>query len=305
MLILFYRKIIRTRFSFYDQLNMDNISAILPRDVTITCDRDLLPAADAVVFNIPFLPQDLEGDIEKPDKQVWIGWSYESEANYPWMFSDEIKDIFDLWMTYHLDSDIVLPYFDYSFLEKFYAPVSEKTNDICMFVSSPMNNSRRKEYLSGLMQHISIDSYGRWMNNRKILNDIGYRSKLETIRHYKFTIAFENAVSRNYVTEKFFDPLIVGSVPVYLGAPDIDRFSPGQNSFIDVRDYSSPEKLAQELHRLCRDSTAYGTFFKWKRQPLNPGFKMLIEDQKEHPFIRLVKLIRLLEKKGKSLNPGS
>ena len=57
-----------------------------------------------------FLYRELEDDLEKPEHQIWVVWGYESEVNYPWMFSDELKDIFDLWMTYHLDSDIVLPY---------------------------------------------------------------------------------------------------------------------------------------------------------------------------------------------------
>lgn len=79
MLILFYIKIVRTRFSIYDQLDMDNIANILPEDVQITYDRSLLPVADAVVFNILFLPRDLDDDIEKTDNQIWVGWSYESE----------------------------------------------------------------------------------------------------------------------------------------------------------------------------------------------------------------------------------
>lgn len=73
MLILFYRKIVRIRFSIYDQLDMDNIANILPEDVQITYDRSLLPVADIVVFNIPFLPRDLEDDIENTDSQICIG----------------------------------------------------------------------------------------------------------------------------------------------------------------------------------------------------------------------------------------
>lgn len=79
MLILFYRKIVRTRFGIYDQLQMDRIDTILPEEVEITYDRSRLKDADAVVFNLPILPQDLEGDIEKPEGQIWVGWSYESE----------------------------------------------------------------------------------------------------------------------------------------------------------------------------------------------------------------------------------
>lgn len=297
MLILFYRKIVRTRFSIYDQLNMDNLSHILSPYINITFDRSLLPVADAVVFNIPFLPQDLEGDIEKPDHQIWVGWSYESEANYPWMFSDDLKDLFDLWMTYHLDSDVVLPYYDYSFIEKLYTHVCEKTKDICMFISSPVNKSKRLEYLSELMEYIQIDSYGAWKRNCRVNEDIGYKTKLDIIKQYKFTIAFENAISRDYVTEKFFDPLILGSVPVYFGAPNIEDFSPGENSYIDVRNYHSIKNLAKDIKRYCNDKSLYSSLLDWKNHPLKMSLKNLIEAQKVHPFERLADLILLLSGK--------
>lgn len=60
-------------------------------------------------------------------------------------------------------------------------------------------------------------------------------------------IAFENAISKDYVTEKFFNPLVIGSVPVYLGAPNIEDFIPGKNSFVDVRNFDSPKDLADFL----------------------------------------------------------
>ena len=86
MLILFYQKIRRTRFSIYDQLRMDELSQILPCDIHLTYDRDKMPIADVVVFNLPFLYNELEDDLEKPEHQIWVAWSYESEVNYPWMF---------------------------------------------------------------------------------------------------------------------------------------------------------------------------------------------------------------------------
>ena len=109
MLILFYQKIRRTRFSIYDQLRMDELSQILPCDIHLTYDRDKMPIADVVVFNLPFLYNELEDD----------------------------------WMTYHLDSDIVLPYYDYTFKKKLFTPPCEKTKDVCMFISSSVNNSHR------------------------------------------------------------------------------------------------------------------------------------------------------------------
>lgn len=292
MLILFWTKIRRTKFSIYDQLRMDELPQILPCDVEITYDRDKMSVADVVVFNLPFLYRELEGDLEKPEHQVWVAWSYESEVNYPWMFSDELKDIFDLWMTYHLDSDIVLPYYDYTFKEKLFTPPSEKTKDVCMFISSPVNKSHRLEYISELMEYLPVDSYGSWRRNSILDEDKGYLTKLDIIKHYKFTIAFENAISQDYVTEKFFEPLIAGSVPIYLGAPNIDKFSPGEHAFIDVRDYTSPKDLADDIMRYCRDISRYNSLLEWKRKPLSDELAGLIEEQREHAFIRMVRLAK-------------
>ena len=38
---------------------------------------------------------------------------------------------------------------------------------------------------------------------------------------YKFIIAYENGVCEDYITEKFWRPLLVGSVPIYYGSPTI------------------------------------------------------------------------------------
>lgn len=290
MLVLFWTKIRRTKFSIYDQLRMDELLQILPCDIHITYDRDKMSVADVVAFNLPFLYRELEGDLEKPEHQIWVAWSYESEVNYPWMFSDELKDIFDLWMTYHLDSDIVLPYYDYTFKEKLFTPPCEKTKDVCMFISSPVNKSHRLEYISELIEYLPIDSYGNWRRNCVLDEDKGYITKLDIIKQYKFTIAFENAVSQDYVTEKFFEPLTVGSVPIYLGAPNIETFSPGEHAFIDVRDYTSPKDLADDIMRYCRDISRYDSLLEWKRKTLSDELAGLIEEQREHAFIRMVRL---------------
>lgn len=292
MLVLFWTKIRRTKFSIYDQLRMDELLQILPCDIHITYDRDKMSVADVVAFNLPFLYRELEGDLEKPEHQIWVAWSYESEVNYPWMFSDELKDIFDLWMTYHLDSDIVLPYYDYTFKEKLFTPPCEKTKDVCMFISSPVNKSHRLEYISELIEYLPIDSYGNWRRNCVLDEDKGYITKLDIIKQYKFTIAFENAVSQDYVTEKFFEPLTVGSVPIYLGAPNIETFSPGEHAFIDVRDYTSPKDLADDIMKYCRDISRYDSLLEWKRKTLSDELAGLIEEQREHAFIRMVRLAK-------------
>lgn len=44
---------------------------------------------------------------------------------------------------------------------------------------------------------------------------------LELISKYKFAIAMENGLCTDYITEKFWRPLVVGTVPITLGSPRI------------------------------------------------------------------------------------
>jgi Glycosyltransferase family 10 (fucosyltransferase) C-term/DDE superfamily endonuclease len=101
-----------------------------------------------------------------------------------------------------------------------------------LFISSRINRSRRLEYATELMRYIDVHSYSEFRRNHTPSDDDGRRTKLEGIAAYKFTLAFENAIGEDYVTEKFFDPLVAGSVPVYLGAPNVDLLAPNDHCYI-------------------------------------------------------------------------
>ena len=44
---------------------------------------------------------------------------------------------------------------------------------------------------------------------------------LEIVSKYKFAIAMENGLCQDYITEKFWRPLGVGTIPIVLGSPSI------------------------------------------------------------------------------------
>ena len=116
---------------------------------------------------------------------------------------------------------------------------------------------------------------------------------MELYRQYKFVIAFENSRANDYVTEKFYDPLLAGAVPIYLGAPNIETFAPGENCSVDIRNFSSPKELAAFLIEACKNEKIYNKFLQWKKEPLKPEFMKKIEAQRVHPFIRLCHLLHL------------
>jgi hypothetical protein len=273
---------------------LDYPQAEIPEGYVLTTDKKLMPQAVAVVFHIPSLPR--MPRLKKRKGQLWVAWSMECELNYdPFYSSAAFMKSFDLTMTYHPDADIAVPYFRYDFNELLRAPAGNKDPEklATAFISSPYNASGRFEYLSALMRCIDVHSYGKMFRNRTLEHDSGARSKLETIARYKFTIALENTAAQDYVTEKFFDPLLAGSVPVYLGAPNIDAFAPGDRCFINTADFPNPMSLAAYLNYLGHDISAYQKYFDWKSKPFRPGFVTLLDSQREHAFARLCRKVEV------------
>jgi hypothetical protein len=263
----------------------------------IIYDRSRLPEAAAVVFHVPTLGAVLR--LPKPAGQRWVAWSMESSAMYPALADPGFLRAFDLTMTYRLDSDVPVPYFDSDLLAALASPPVAKTAaaPAVLFISNAEERSGRTEYARELMRHLAVDSYGRCHNNRTLAEDRGRATLREVIRRYRFTLAFENSIAEDYVTEKFFAPLVAGSVPVYLGAPNVAGFAPGERCYLDVRDFAGPRELAAHLTALAADEEEYAGLLAWKSRPLRDGFVRLVATCSRPPFQRLG------EKLGASARP--
>lgn len=262
--------------------------------VELCFERARFEEADAVVFHIPQLRKSGFPPRKRPG-QLWVAWSMESERHYPVLAGRaELNAVFDLWMTYRRDSDVWCPPFEAAVLSDLRAPPLEKTaaSPAALFVSGRYEDYPRAEYLAELMHHMPIDSYGRMHHNRSLPTDLGPATKHATIARYKFTFAFENCIDRDYVTEKLFDPLIAGSVPVYLGAPNVRDFAPGEQCLIDADEFDGPRALAAHLTALADDPEAYARYLRWKTEPLRPQFLAMVEEIRTSPFARLARLVR-------------
>lgn len=123
--------------------------------------------------------------------------------------------------------------------------------------------SKRIEAMAALEKLGVIDLYGRgwaklkartslwwpYIKNRKTLLSI-YKgacdSKYEVLSQYEFCLCFENMAMRGYVTEKIFDCLYAGTIPLYWGASDIETLIPA-DAYIDCRKFSSWEDLFHSI----------------------------------------------------------
>lgn len=130
--------------------------------------------------------------------------------------------------------------------------------------------SDRDSYVSELMNHIQVDSYGQCLHNKDLPPPLRDSTAMEEqgfyqiLAQYKFILAFENAICDDYITEKLWRPLKLGVVPVYYGAPNVREWLPGNRSVIVVDANYPPEKLAEFLKRLDKDDEEYIAFLEWK-----------------------------------------
>jgi hypothetical protein len=254
---------------------------------------DQAPAAedDAVVFHIPSFQGSV--DLPKPARQLWVAWSLESDANYPQLGDPAFMRQFDLAMTYRQDADVWAPYFGPCILPQLAQPSKAKTEraPAVYFASNARSLSGQDTYVSELMRYLRVDSFGTCLNNRRLSSDTGRDTNVATIARYRFTLAFENSISQDYVTEKFFDPRVAGSVPVYLGAPNVADFAPGEHCYLDVADFTGRKHLAECRLSFGGDSAAYADYLRWKERPLQSRFLTMVERQRQRPLCRLCVLL--------------
>jgi hypothetical protein len=252
-------------------------------------DRKYMHEADVVVFHMPTVSQKdkVLSKKNKKDGQLWVFWTMECEAHFKWQYDQIILSLFDITMTYKLNSDIPVPYFYSPYNEWLRREPVNKSAFSNAFISSHNDQSGRIKYLKELMTYIEVHSFGKALNNIKLENDDGMMAKANKIATYKFTLAFENAIAKDYVTEKFFHPLIMGSVPVYLGAPNVNEFAPGDHCYINVNDFTSVKALADYLIELDNDDARYQDYLNWKKLPYRDAFNSKINSIQHDPFERL------------------
>ncbi len=228
----------------------------------LTDDRGLFNQAHGVMFH----HRDISGDLSnmpqlpRPAFQKWVWWNMESPSNshqHPLL-----KDLFNLTSNYRWDSDIPVPYgriTENTEEEKKYT-IPKKDKLVCWVVSNYNPGFKRSQYYTELVKFINVSAYGRHFN--KVINDAEYSN---VVSRCKFYLSFENSIHRDYVTEKLFNVLALGAVPVVLGPPreNYELFIPSK-AFIHVDDFPSPKELANHLKVLDQNEDLYRQYVTWR-----------------------------------------
>jgi len=171
--------------------------------------------------------------------------------------------------------------------------------DAVLFVSNCHSESRT-EWLKGLMEAMKVDSFGACLNTRTLPVGLRRREtqgdvdqvferggawgtaqagqsdvKMLVTSHYTFGLAVENTREPDYITEKLYEVLAAGAIPVYLGAPNWREFFPVENAVIDAGEFDGPHDLAEYLTALAKDPARLATFHEWRKVALPPAVHAL------------------------------
>ena len=115
------------------------------------------------------------------------------------------------------------------------------------------------------------------------------KSKRETLSGYTWALCFENMVLKGWITEKIFDCFFAGTIPVYLGAPDISEAVPPE-CFVDARRFESYADLREHLRGLseperegyreaARDFIASPRFDPFRKEAFLNLFRRIVTEE--------------------------
>ncbi|MBR4981581.1 MAG: hypothetical protein IKY94_03360 [Lachnospiraceae bacterium] len=128
-----------------------------------------------------------------------------------------------------------------------------KKDRFCNFIySNGDTRTKRDEFFDLLSTYKKVDSGGRHRNN------VGYRvdNKLEWLKSYKFTIAFENSFGNGYATEKIIEAFAAHTIPIYLGDPLIgNEFN--EKAFINCHKYRDFDEVVDKVIEIDTDDKLY------------------------------------------------
>ena len=143
----------------------------------------------------------------------------------------------------------------------------------CNFIYSAQN-SNRENFFKKLSKYKRIDSPGKRLNNSPPIGQFESAQKsrahnnwpdqkIEFLKDYKFTIAFENNSRIGYTTEKIYHPMTANSIPIYWGNPKIERDF-NTKSFINAHEYKNLSDLVERIIEIDNNEDLY---YKYLREP--------------------------------------
>ena len=199
---------------------------------------------------------------------------------------------FPLWLTYiNIEKyNMGKPCLPFNKLENF-AANRNNNEDFCCIVSNHDSNNTRTKIMEPLSQHKAIHVAGGIMHCFKdknvsiIIKGVGKSEydKQNYLKKFKFNICSESSISDGYVTEKLFECIIGGCIPIYYCNDNV-MIEPEilNNDFIIKYNNNNIDSAVQKIKELDTNKEMYNKFIA--KKPLN-----------DNAYIEVIKYYDLLK----------
>jgi hypothetical protein len=169
---------------------------------------------------------------------------------------------FPLWIMWLFPPDV-----DYAYIKKWCEQINHPTNvsydnrKFCAFLCSHDDIGRREIY-DQLSTIGRVDCDGKLFHNNDDLKSKYDDDKLRYLRNYRFNLCPENSSAKGYVTEKIFEAIASGCVPIYDGnegcPPEPDILNSEAIMYIDMA--GENQETLNKIQSLNINESAYMTF---------------------------------------------
>ena len=150
------------------------------------------------------------------------------------------------------------------------AEVFRRPGDVAIFVSNCVGG--RLKWIRALIEAskknlLKVDSFGSCFHNTNISssrsNQDWFNEKMEILKRYKFSVAFENSIRDSYVSEKLFMSLEAGTIPLYYGTKKASEYVPQDSTIFLSRFMGDTSKFVNYLRDLTTDYNLFKKYFDW------------------------------------------
>jgi alpha(1,3/1,4) fucosyltransferase len=129
----------------------------------------------------------------------------------------------------------------------------------CNFIYSN-NVFFRNSFCLKLSKYKPVTSVGGCIPNAPQIA-LGLQPKLDFIKNFKFTIAFENCLIDGNASEKITEPMLMHSMPIYWGNKRINEDF-NTKSFINYHDFKNEDALIDYIVELDKNEDLYVAKFR-------------------------------------------
>lgn len=138
--------------------------------------------------------------------------------------------------------------------------LSENRKRFCANISRHDKNGIRKNIIELLNSVNDVTCAGSFLQNTDELQSQYNDNKIDFLKNFKFNICPENSNSDGYVTEKLFEAIVSGCIPIYWGSGNNPESNIINQDAVLFYDPKQPELLVKKIETLWQDEKAYEEF---------------------------------------------